>query len=272
MSDYYSILGVPKTASADEIKKAFRKLASQHHPDKGGDTKKFQEIQAAYETLSDPDKRSQYDNPRPQFQNFGAMPPGFEEIFGAFGGMGPFGDMFNRARPQRNRNLSFTTHINLEDSIFGKTLTFNVKLPSGREQLCEVKIPKGIQDGVTIRLASMGDDSMPNLPRGDIHLTVHINPHSNFARQGDDLIYPLEVNAIDAILGKVYQIETIDKKLLEVRIQPGTQPDTILSIPGYGVPNINDNRFVGRLLIKILIKIPQNLNELQLSKLREIYN
>ena len=118
----------------------------------------------------------------------------------------------------------------------------------------------------------MGDDSMPNLPRGDIHLTVHINPHPDFGRQGDDLIYPLEVNAIDAILGKVYQIETIDKKLLEVRIQPGTQPDTILSIPGYGVPNINDNRFVGRLLIKILIKIPQNLNELQLSKLREIYN
>lgn len=273
--NYYETLGVSKNATPDEIKRAFRKLASQHHPDKGGDTRRFQEIQQAYDVLSDPQKRQQYDNPQPQFQQFGGMPPGFEDIFSAFGGMGgPFGDIFGRhqQRPQRNRNLSLQAQISLEDAHNGKDLTISVMLPSGREQVCEIKIPKGIQDGTTLRLANMGDDSMPNLPRGDIHLTIHIVPHHIFQRQGDDLVRPLEVNALDAILGKSYNIETIDKKILEVKIKPGTQPGTILAAHGYGMPNINDNRFVGRMLIQINIKIPTDFTEEQLTKLREINN
>lgn len=271
MTDYYSILGVSKTASQDEIKKAFRKLASQHHPDKGGDTQKFQEIQAAYDTLSDPEKRQQYDNPRPQFQQFNGMPPGFEDIFSAFGNMGPFGDIFNRSRPQRNKNLSIQAEITLEDAKSGRNLTVNIKLPSGREQLCDVRIPPGIHDNVTLRLAGMGDDTFPNMPRGDIHLTIHIKPHNIFQRQNDDLIYTLTINAFDAILGKSYNIETLDHKLLEINIKPGTQPGTILAIHGYGMPNINDNRFVGRLLINVLVKIPDNLTPIQLEKLKEIH-
>lgn len=275
MTDHYATLGVNKNANQDEIKKAFRKLASQHHPDKGGDTKKFQEIQAAYDVLSDPAKRAQYDSPQPQFQQFGGMPPGFEDLFSAFGGMGsPFGDIFGRhqQRPQRNRNLSLQTQITLEDAFKGKDLTLSVTLPSGREQICEIKIPKGIQDGVTLRLASMGDDSFPNLPRGDIHLTIHVLPHQVFQRQGDDLVRSLEVNALDAILGKVYTIETIDKRILEINIKPGTQPGTILAAHGYGMPNINDNRFVGRMLIQVNVKIPTDLSEEKLNKLREINN
>lgn len=270
MSNYYTTLGIDKTASQDDIKRAYRKLASKYHPDKGGDTQKFQEIQAAYDTLIDPEKRAQYDNPRPQFNQFGGMPPGFEDIFSTFGNMGPFGDMFGRARAQRNRNLSFQIQISLEDAFAGKNLTFSVRLPSGKEQIVDVKIPKGIQDGTTLRLANMGDDTMPNLPRGDIHLTIHLLPHNIFARHGDDLIYNLDVSAFDAILGKSYNIETLDKKLLEVKVKPGTQPDTIMAIHGYGMPNINDNRFVGRLLIKVNIKIPTDLTEQQLNKLRTL--
>lgn len=281
--DHYSTLGVAKNATPDEIKKAFRKLASQHHPDKGGDTKKFQEIQAAYDTLGDPVKKEQYDNPQPQFGQGGGgfygqgVPPGFEDVFSQmFGGGGnPFGDIFGRRQqpqPQRNRNLSLQTQITLEDAHAGKNLTVSVMLPSGREQICEIKIPKGIQDGVTLRLAGMGDDSMPNMPRGDIHLTVHIQPHPVFQRQGDDLICRLEVGALDAIVGKTYNIDTIDKRTLELTIKPGTQPGTIMAAHGYGMPSINDNRFVGRMLIQVEIKIPTNLTEEQLSKLREINN
>ena len=187
--DYYNILGVSKQAGADEIKKAYRKLASQHHPDKGGDTKKFQEVEEAYRTLSDPEKRQQYDNPQPQFGGGGfggGVPPGFEDIFSAFGG-GPFGDMFGRRQqPQRNKTLNMQTNVSLEEAFSGKNLMATVVLPSGKEQLIDVKIPAGIQDGVTLRLSGMGDDSIPNIPRGDIHLTVHVQPHSTFIRQGDD--------------------------------------------------------------------------------------
>ena len=274
MTDHYSILGVSKSATQDEIKKAFRKLASQHHPDKGGDTKKFQEIQAAYDTLSDQNKRAAYDNPQPQFQNFnsGGVPPGFEDIFGQmFNGGNPFGDIFGRRNPpQRNRNLSLKTAISLEDAFNGKDLTVSVTLPSGREQICEIKIPRGIQDGTTLRLAGMGDDSSPNLPRGDIHLTVLVQPHLVFTRQGDDLVINLNVGAFDAILGKTCTIETLDKRVLEVKINPGTQPGTVMAAHGYGMPNISDNRFVGRLLIQVQVKIPTDLSQDKLDKLKEI--
>lgn len=272
MSNLYSTLGITPSASFDEIKRAYRKLAAQHHPDRGGDTKKFQEIQAAYDLLSDPEKRRQYDNPQPQFNfNPHGVPPGFEDIFnGMFGEDSPFGNMFGRRQsPQRNKNLSLQTTITLEDVFYGKELTVSVTLPSGKEQVCEIKIPKGIQDGTTLRLPNMGDDTFPHMPRGDIHLTVRIQPHHTFQRQGDDLIAKLEVNALDAILGKTYQLKTIDNKSLEIKVQPGTQPGTIMAAHGYGIPNINDNRFVGKLLIQVDIKIPTNLSEIQLQKIRE---
>ena len=276
MSDYYSTLGLSKTATQDEIKQAYRKLAMKHHPDRtGGDDTEFKKIQEAYATLSDPEKRSQYDNPQPQgFQQFGGMPPGFEDIMSQmFGGGNPFGfGGMGGQRQARNKTLNMQTQISLEDAFFGKELIANITLPTGREQVVNVKIPRGIQDGTTLRLAKMGDDSYANLPRGDIHLTVNVMPNNKFGRQGDDLIKELEVNALDAILGKNYQLETIDNRLLEVKINPGTQHGQMLAAAGYGMPNMNDNRFVGRLLIQVKIQIPTNLTNSQLTKLREIYN
>ncbi len=273
--NYYETLGVSKNATPDEIKRAFRKLASQHHPDKGGDTQKFQEIQAAYDTLSNPEKRAAYDNPQPQFNQFGGMPPGFEDVFNQMFNGGGFGDIFGRRpqRPQaRNRTLNLQTAISLEDAFLGKELTLSVILPTGREQLCEIKIPRGIQDGTTLRLAGMGDDTYPNIPRGDIHLTVKVMPHHAFLRQGDDLLKSIEIDAIDAILGKTSQIDTIGGKTLELKINPGTQPGQILAAHGYGMPNMNDNRFVGRLLLQVNIKIPIDVTEEQKNKLREIFS
>ena len=274
MTDYYNILGVSKQASADEIKKAYRKMANQHHPDKGGDTAKFQEVQAAYDTLIDPGKRQQYDNPQPQgfpggFHFGGGVPPGFEDIFNAFGG-GPFGDMFGGRRPQRNRTLNMQTNITLEEAYAGKDLMATVVLPSGKEQLIDVKIPAGVQDGVTLRLAGMGDDSIPNIPRGDIHLTVHIQPHSTFVRQGDDLIRNVNVSCIDAMLGKTISVDTIDGRTLEITVNPGTQHGQMLAANGYGMPNVNDNRFKGRMLLQINITIP-TLNDYQSDIIRNLF-
>ena len=274
MSDYYSTLGVSKTANQDEIKKAYRKLASQYHPDRGGSKEQFQEIQAAYDTLSDPEKRAQYDNPQPNFGQFGfqanGVPPGFEDIFTAFSG-GPFGDIFGRRQRPRNRNLNVQTTITLEEAFNGKEVIANLNLPSGRDQTLQIKIPPGINDGMTLRLSGMGDDSIPNVPRGDIHLTVSILPHPVFRRQGDDLIRNIVITCIDAMLGKTVRVTTIDNKQLDVSIAAGTQPGSVLSLQGHGMPNLNNPLMRGRLLLEINIIVPTDLSEEQKKVLKEVF-
>jgi DnaJ-class molecular chaperone len=273
--DYYNILGVNKNATQDEIKKAYRKLASQHHPDKGGDKSKFQEIQGAYDTLGDPEKRNQYDNPAPQgFNQFGGFPPGFEDIFSHFGGGGsPFGDIFGRQQhrpPQRNRTLNLQTTISLEDAFSGKDMVASITLPSGLEQVLEVKIPAGVREGTVLRLAGMGDDTYQNIPRGDLHLTVNIEPHRIYQRQGDDLLRQISISCFDAILGKTLTFETIDNKTLEIMIKAGTQHGQILAVQGYGMPYMGDQRMKGRLLIEIKVSVPTNLTEDQKDLIRQL--
>ena len=274
MSDYYSTLGVERTASAEEIKRAYRKLAAQHHPDRGGDTKKFQDIQAAYATLSDPEKRAAYDNPQPQmpggFHHTGGMPPGFEDFFSQFGDNHPFASIFGRRNSvRRNRSLNLQTSVSLYEAFTGKELIANIKLPSGKEQLIEVRIPPGIQDGQTLRLSGMGDDSFPDAPRGDLHLVVHVPPHEEFQRQNDDLIKQINLNCLDAILGKKINVTTIDQKTLEVNILPGTQHGQLLAIPGYGMPNINSPISRGRLFLNVNIIIPKDLTQTQIELIRQ---
>jgi curved DNA-binding protein len=267
--DYYNILGVNKNSSQDEIKKAYRKLAAQHHPDRGGDTKKFQEIQAAYDTLSDPQKRELYDNP-PQHPQGGfhfrsnGFPPGFDDFFEQ-----AFGNMFGR-RQQRNRNLNLQTRISLEEAFWGKDFIANVKLPSGKEQVLEIKIPRGINDGVTIKLSGLGDNSIPELPRGDIYLTVQVEPHAEFKRQANDLIKEISVNCLDAIVGKTIEFKSIENKFLEVNINPGIQHGQFISIPDHGMPDMNNNNVRGRLLLHVNISIPTNLDKVQIDKIKEI--
>lgn len=271
MDEYYTILGVDKNSTQDEIKKAYRRLAAQHHPDRGGDTKKFQEIQVAYDTLGDPEKRRAYDNPPQQnFQQFGGMPPGFEEFFSQAFGNSPFGDIFGGRRTQpRNRTLNLNTQISLEDAFNGKDLIATIRLPSGRDQVLEVRVPEGIRDGMTLRLAGMGDDTVANAPRGDIHLSVQVLPHNKFRRNNDDLLMDLEINCFEAILGKKEFIETLDKKTLELNIPPGIQPDQTLAVQGYGMPKLEDSRMKGRLLINVKIKIPTFLDDSQKEIIRK---
>ena len=117
----------------------------------------------------------------------------------------------------------------------------------------------------------MGDDSFKELSRGDIYLTVQILPHTIFKRQGDDLIRTIDISCVEAMLGKEVKLNTIDNKILEVKINPGTQPGQILAIHGNGMPNMNDNRFRGRMLLNVNIKILTNLTDEQREGLIEIF-
>lgn len=269
MEDYYSILGIPQSASQEEIKKAYRSLASKHHPDKGGDTATFQKIQEAYSVLGDEEKRQEYHNPRSQKRNMhfhDDIPPEFRDIFSNFN----FDNFFQHHRTRKNKTLNFDIKISLKEAFQGKNSLLNVLLPSGKEQVIEVKIPPGIKNGGIIRLIGMGDDSVPNQPRGDLHLTVHISFDENFERIDDNLIKTVEINCFDAILGKKISIETIDEKTLEINIPPGIQHGQTLAVHGYGMPNIRDPRMRGKLLLNINIKIPTGLNQKQLDLIKQL--
>ena len=274
MQDYYQLLGLPKNASDEEIKKAYRTLAMKHHPDLGGDSTTFQKIQEAYSVLSDPQERAEYDNPQPQFGPGG--PGGFHFNFGPggpqfnFGGGHPFADIFGGFQRQMgNRPLQLQTAVNLEDAFYGKEIVASIQLPSGREQTINISIPQGIHEGTTLRLSGMGDDSIQGAPRGDILLVVHINDHPVFKRQGDDLLREYSVSAIDAMVGGTILVQTIDGKNLEAKIAPGTQHDTVMSLGGYGMPNFNNPGQRGRLLVKVKISIP-TLTEDQKDNLRKL--
>ena len=269
MADYYQTLGVDKNASDDEIKKAFRKLAKIHHPDQGGDESKFKELQEAYSILSDPQKRAEYDSPKPSFSHQGfefSFPDDIEQFIRNQ----MFHEIFRR-QPHApvNQNIQLSTTITLEEAFSGKEIIANVTLPNGRDQVINIKIPPGVHEGTNLKLSGMGDDSHPNAPRGDIFLQVHILPHSKFKRQGDDLIQEIEVNALDAITGVEILVNTIDNKQLKTTIVSGIQHDSLLSLSNTGMPNLNNPSFRGRLLLRIKIKIP-TLTETQKDAIRRL--
>ncbi|MEN6411211.1 MAG: J domain-containing protein [Veillonellales bacterium] len=268
MTDYYQVLGIDRSATEQEIKSAYRKLAMQHHPDRGGDAGEFQKVSEAYATLSDAQRRAEYDNPQPQSQhNFGGFPPGFEEMFGH---ASPFGDIFGfRRRTPTNHSLQLSATITLEEAFYGKDVYATINLPSGREQTINIKIPPGVHDGTVLKLSEMGDDSIPNIPRGDLLLNIQIQNHPVFYRSGDDLIQEVEISCFDAVLGKKISLKSIDNRQLQAEIPEGTQNGTILNIAGYGMPNFNNNSIRGRMLLKIKVKIPI-LTEQQKEQLRNM--
>jgi len=257
MADHYATLGVPRTASQDEIKRAFRKLASQHHPDKGGDTARFQEIQAAYDVLSDEAKRQAYDNPSP----FGgrAGPGGFHfefggpggvninDIFGQmFGGGNPFGAQFQQ-HPRRN-HVRMSLWISHEDAARGGNRTISIGTPQGNQTVA-IAIPQGIDDGDNVQYSGLAPGGQ------DLVISFRITPDKRWQRSGLDLHTQHTVPVWDLLVGGEAQVDTVYGQTLSLKIPPGTQPGQVLRARGHGVKNQQSQ--VGDLLVHIQTLIPK---------------
>jgi len=243
--DYYNTLGVEKTAAQDEIKKAYRKLASQHHPDKGGDTAQFQKIQVAYETLSDPNKRAEYDNPRPTM----AGPGGFN--FGAGGH--PFEDMISQMfRQSQSRQQLFRTTVlvSLEQVYTGGEQILQLQTHTGTHTIT-VTIPKGVPDGGQVRYDNV-------IQGGSLVVEFHTHRHLKFDRHGADLVSNQPISVLDLIVGTSFEFTTISGKVLEVTIPPNTQPYNQMKISGQGLP-ITNSAAVGDQLILLKPFVPGNI-------------
>ena len=260
--DHYNTLGVAKNATPDEIKKAYRKLASQHHPDKGGDKAKFQDIQAAYDTLSSPEKRQQYDNPMPQgFHHQGGMPQGFENIFSQmFGGGNPF-DPFNQRRQQPQQQVFRTTiNISLEQAFNGGEQLLKLQTPTNVHAVT-IQIPKGIQNGNQMKIDNVLDGA-------SLVVDFRIEPHLKYDRQGNDLVCNHSISVLDLIIGTPFEFTTLSGKTLEVTVKPRTQPYIQLKLTGQGMPIYNTSGY-GDQIILLKPFIPDIIDETVINSISQ---
>jgi len=290
--DFYKILGVAKDASDADIKKAYRKLARQHHPDtNAGNTaseKKFKDISEAYSVLSDPDERQQYDAIRAmgggaRFAPHGAggagANGGFEDLFGGLftggggrhsggystaGGIPPeFADLFGggfgaggpagyQRAPQKGADRTATTTISFAGSIRGTTI--GLREPDG--DVIDVRIPAGIKDGQKVRVRGKGQYGPAG--NGDLMVTVNVKPHDFYTRDGDNLRIHVPVTFPEAALGADIEVPTIDGDKVKVRVPAGTPSGRTLRVKGRGVKH---SKATGDLLVTIDVVVPQKLTK-----------
>ena len=290
MKNYYDILGVNEQSTSAEITKAFKDLAKQHHPDRGGDKDKFQEISEAHDTLKNSQKRHDYDTMR-KFGGGGtggAQHPFFnEDIFGDFfSGFGNGGDMdfngrFNfsgrqgdertirSTRPRGNRSVNVRMAISIKEAMMNNEKTINYKLPSGRDEYATVKIPAGVQHGVTFKFAGMGDDSIKNMPRGDLMVMMSVLDSDGYTRKGNDLYTDKTIDCFQAVRGHEFNLKTLEDKIIKVKVPSGTQPNTLLQVKGQGMPVHKTIGIRGNLYVKIHVLIPQ-LSGADLKKIKDL--
>jgi molecular chaperone DnaJ len=267
--DFYKILGVAKDASEADIKKVYRKLARQYHPDSNpGDAKaeaKFKEISEAFSVLSDKEQRKEYDAVRAMGGGArftaggpGAQGGGFEDVFSnLFGGgrgfPGGFGGGFDFG-PTPGADLTARTSIDFIDSIKGATIKLSLQ---GMEPL-NVKIPAGVLDGQKIKLRGKGRPSPNGGPSGDLIVTVRVKPHPVFIRDGANLRVTVPVTFTEAALGATIQVPTLGGEPVKLKIQPGTPNGRVLRIQGRGVQAGNS---MGDLLATVEVAVPSELSE-----------
>jgi len=276
MKDYYKILGVEKNASKDDIKKAFRKLAHEHHPDKGnGNSEKFKEASEAYSVLSDDNKRKQYDT-------FGsAGPGGFHSGQGGFsGGQGfggfdfssftrqyqtqngqafefDLGDIFGEffggggRRPRKGANITVDVQLTFKESVFGVEKELNIN----KEKIV-ITIPSGIENGQGLRVSGKGETGQGG--KGDLIVRVWVEEHKIFRKEGYNLITELPIKLTTALLGATLEVETLDGKI-ELKIPAGTTHNEILRVKQKGVPAEHGRR--GDLLIVTKVDMPKKLSK-----------
>ena len=289
--DYYSILGVTRTADAEDIKKAYRKLARKFHPDAGGDEARFKEINEAYEVLSDENKRKMYDqfgtanaNQVPFGGGYGAGNPfagaagsGFagidwSEILdsmrrgeGAFGGFDFFNMNGQAAQPRASKGADVAAEISLsfDEALSGCTKTLVMRLPSSQaKENVSVKVPAGAVDGGRLRIRGKGQPGQNGGPAGDLLVTTRIREHPYFTRDGADVLITVPITPAEAGLGAEVMIPTPDGKRAKVKIAPGTQSGKRLVMSGKGAKKLKGAGY-GDLKLTIEIALPDRLNEAQ---------
>ena len=282
MKNYYDILGVSEDASNDQIKKAFKDMAKKEHPDRGGDEAKFKEANEAYDTLKDTKKRQEYDTIR----KFGQPGTGgnfqfrsgdffgdeiFEDFFSGFG----FGNNPNvrtrtfRQRPRANKSVNVRMAISIKEAMNNLEKTISYRLPSGKEEFATVKIPAGVQHGVTFKYKGMGDDSIQNVPRGDLMVQMSVLDSDGYTRRGNDLYTDKTVSCFDAIRGCEIQLKTLTDSVIRVKVPAGTQPGTLINCKGQGMPVHKTLNIRGNLYVKIMVLIPQ-LSAGDLKKIKDL--
>ena len=278
MKNYYDILGVDEDSTSADITKAYKNLAKKHHPDRGGDQAKFQEINEAHDTLKNSQKRHDYDTMR-KFGGTGTgggQHPFFnEDIFGDFfsgfgGGDMDFGGSFNFTRgpggerifrqkrqARGNRNVQVRMALSIKEAMTASEKTINYRLPSGREEFATVKVPAGVQHGVTFKYSGMGDDSIKNMPRGDLMVVMSVLDSDGYTRKGNDLYTDKTIDCFQAVRGTDFNLKTLDDNIIKVKVPAGTQPNTILQVQGKGMPVHKTIGIRGNLYVKIHVLIPQ---------------
>lgn len=284
--DYYEVLGVSKNASDDEIKKAYRKLAVKYHPDKNpGDKEaeaKFKEINEAHDVLSDKQKRARYDqfghagvgggaaggNPfqngnfnfNGQSFNFDFGGGGFEDILGSLFGFG------GPRRPRRGDDYQVQVTLTFEEAIFGTTKTVDY---NGKD--LKIKIPAGIDDGMSIRLRGKGGEApTPDGEKGDLYVRIRVKPHKHLTREGNIILSEEVISMVDAALGCEIEVETVDGKIT-MKVPAGTQSGTPFKLSGHGVPFRADGDR-GPHIVTVIVETPKNLSKKQKELLEEFRN
>lgn len=281
MNDFYEILGVTETASPEEIKSAYRKLAVKYHPDKNKGDKaaedKFKQISAAYDTLGNETKKREYDMQRSaQFSarhgnfnmNFGAG--GIDEMIQQMFNQAGFGNFSFRRGPERNKDVSLTMTISLEDAFKGKQIPMQINTPSGRAVDMFVNIPAGVEHGMRIRYQGQGDQKNTSLPPGDLYIQIEIVPHGVFVRNGSTLEMQIKADAIDLILGCKRKINCIDGASIDLVVPAGTQHGTKLRVPKKGMPVQPNSKERGDMLVNINCVIPAAISNETILALRNV--
>ncbi|UCE58370.1 MAG: DnaJ domain-containing protein [Phycisphaerales bacterium] len=289
--DYYSTLGVSRSASQDEIKRAYRRLAKEYHPDRNPDNpdaeEKFKEVQQAYQTLSDPEKRAQYDqfgeagvgtwrtNPRGQkvYQWGGHSSVNMEDLedlMSAFGGgqrASIFDEMFGagrqrrapRAAPQRGVDAEHRITLKFEQAIHGCTVAIQLAdRQGGKTERLDVKIPPGVEEGQKIRVRGRGQPGTNGAPPGDLLLVCSIDPHQYFTRRGADIYLKAPVSVFEAVLGAKIEVPSLDGPAT-VTVPAGTPSGTKLRLKGRGVTT-GDRSTRGDQYVTIEIVPPKDIS------------
>lgn len=295
--NYYDVLGVSKNATQDEIKKAYRRMARQYHPDVNKDDPqaeaKFKAVNEANEVLSDPEKRAQYDrfgSNWKQAQNSGfnwgnwnpqggdgytyytqtAAPEdifggsGFEDIFGSFFGGDPRRSNY-QTRTRAGQDVEQDVEITLEEAFHGTTRSLHWQ--DGRS--IDAKIPAGVRDGSRVRLKGQGEPGANGGPAGDLYLRVHVAPHPRFERDGDDLKLTLPVDLYTLLLGGQIEVAGIDKTV-NLKIPAETQNGKVFRLGGLGMPEMKRTSRRGNLLVTVQARLPEHLTGKEKALFRQL--